>query len=265
MYVIATLFAVLAAFPFAFMVFASFKLQSEFLGNPFGLPAEPTLANYGGLLTIEFGRYFLNSFVVAVVTVGLTVVLGTLAAYPLARMKVPLNGVILVVFLAGMMVPIHVTLLPVYVLTQDLRIYDTLPALFGPLIAFSLPVTIYIMVGFFRQVPESIISAARIDGAGAWRVFRSILVPLSGPAIATVAIINFISVWNEFIFPLILLNSSENFTLPLGLTDFAQQYRIDIPGTMAALVASSIPTILFFLVAQEKVVTGLAAGSLNGE
>ena len=264
-YLIAILFAVLAAFPFAFMVLASLKTQGEFLDNPFWLPQSATLENFGGLMTPEFGRYFVNSIVITGVGVVGTVVLGTLAAYPLSRMNLKMNPVILIVFLAGMMVPIHVTLIPIYVLTQELGLFDNIAALFGPFIAFNLPITIYIMVGFFKQVPESILSAARIDGAGVWTVFRRILVPLSVPAISTVAIVNFIAIWNDFIFPLILLNDSSNYPLPLGLSDFASQYRIDVPGTMAALVVSSLPTILFFLVAQEKVVAGLGAGALQGE
>lgn len=264
-YLVAVLLAVLAAFPFAFMVLASFKTQGEFLDNPFWLPQEVTLQNFGGLMTPQFGRYFLNSIVITGVSVVGTVVLGALAAYPLARMSFKLNPLLLVLFLAGMMVPIHVTLIPLYVLTQNLGLFDNIVALFGPFIAFNLPITIYIMVNFFRQVPESILSAAHIDGAGVWTVFRQILIPLSMPAISTVAIVNFIAIWNDFIFPLILLNDVANYPLPLGLSDFASQYRIDVPGTMAALVVSSIPTILFFFVAQEKVVSGLGAGALHGE
>lgn len=264
-YLIAILFAVIAAFPFVFMVMAAFKTQGEFLDNPFWLPREATLQNFLGLITPQFGRYFLNSIIITGVSVIGTVAIGTLAAYPLSRMKLRLNPLILILFLAGMMVPIHVTLIPLYILTQDIGLFDNIAALFGPFIAFNLPITIYIMVGFFRQVPESILSAARIDGAGTWAVFRQILLPLSGPAISTVAIINFIAIWNDFIFPLILLNNPGNYPLPLGLSDFASQYRIDVPGTMAALVVSSLPTILFFLVAQEKVVAGLGAGALAGE
>lgn len=265
LYAIATLLAVLAAFPFVFMVLASLKTQNDFLSNPFFLPTHVTWANFQGLLTPQFGRYFLNSVVVAFVTVTATVVLGALAAYPLSRMQLKLNGPILLLFLGGLMVPIHVTLIPIYVMTQQMGLYDTLGALFGPYIAFSLPVTIYILVGFFRQVPDSILAAARVDGAGVWTVFRRILLPLSWPAISTVAIVNFIFVWNEFIFALILLNSPSNSTLPLGLDDFSALYRIEVPNVMAALVVASIPTILFFLVAQEKVVSGLAAGALQGE
>jgi raffinose/stachyose/melibiose transport system permease protein len=265
LYVLATLFAVLAAFPFVFMVLASLKSQGEFLSNPFFLPSHVTWANFEGLLTPKFGAYFLNSVIVAAVTVTLTVVLGALAAYPLARMNLKINGPILLLFLGGLMVPIHVTLIPIYVMTQQSGLYDSVVALFGPYVAFSLPVTIYILVGFFKQVPESIMQAARVDGAGVWTVFTKILLPLSWPAISTVAIVNFIFVWNEFIFALVLLNSPGHFTLPLGLDDFSSLYRIDVPSVMAALTIASIPTILFFLIAQEKVVSGLAAGALQGE
>lgn len=247
------------------MVSASFKTSGEFLSNPFWLPETATMENFGGLWTPEFGRYFMNSIVITGVSVVGTVTLGTLAAYPLSRMNLRMNPLILVLFLAGMMIPIHVTLIPIYVLTQELGLFDNIAALFGPFIAFNLPITVYIMVGFFKQVPESILSAARIDGAGVWTVFRRILVPLSVPAISTVAIVNFIAIWNDFIFPLVLLNDSGNYPLPLGLSDFASQYRIDVPGTMAALVVASLPTILFFLVAQEKVVAGLGAGAIHGE
>lgn len=104
-----------------------------------------------------------------------------------------------------------------------------------------------------------------MDGAGYWRVFTKIIVPLSMPALSTVAIINFIFAWNEFIFALVLLSSPENFPIPLGLTQFSAQYRVDIPGVMAALTAATLPSVLFFLAAQEKVVSGLAAGAVAGE
>lgn len=264
-YLLAIALAAFAAFPFVFMVLASFKTPGEFLANPFGFPDEPTLQNFFGLLTVQFGRYFLNSIVVTVVTVGATVVLGALAAYPLSRMNLPFQGPVTLLFLVGLMVPIHVTLIPTYVLTQQLGLYNTLPALFGPFIAFSLPITIYVLIGFFRQIPDAILDAATVDGAGHWKRFTTIIVPLSGPAISTVAIINFLFVWNEFVFALILIGTPENFPLPLGLQDFSAQFRIDVPGVMAALTAASLPTILFFLVAQESVVTGLAAGAVQGE
>jgi len=265
LYLLAAGFGVLTALPFTFMVLAAFKSRGEFLENPFGLPQEATLANLSGLLTPEFGRYFVNSIVVTLVTVVATVGFGAMAAYPLARMNFRLSNPVLLLFLVGLMVPIHVTLIPIYTLTQSLGIYDTLGALFGPFIAFSLPLTIYVLVQFFRQIPDSLLEAAEMDGAGPWRTFWSVLLPLSMPALSTVAIVTFIFVWNEFIFGLILLSSPSNFVLPLGLQQFSGQFSVDVPGVMAALTLASLPTIAFFLVAQERVVKGLAAGALAGQ
>lgn len=264
-YLVATLFGVLALFPLAFMLLGAFKTPGEFLANPFGLPQAPTWQNFLGLLTPQFGRFFVNSLAIAVVTVVGACVLGALAAYPLSRIRTRLNSPVMLLFLMGLMIPIHVTLMPVYVLTQDLGVYDTLTAVFGPFIAFSLPVTVYVLSGFFQQLPDSVIEAARLDGAGYWRVFTRVVVPLSMPAISTVAIINFIFAWNDFIFALVLLSSPESFPIPLGLNQFSAQYRIDIPGVMSALTAATVPSVLFFLAAQEKVVSGLAAGALAGE
>lgn len=264
-YLAACAAAVFSALPFTFMVLAALKTPGEFLQNPFLFPQEVTWQNFSGLLTAEFGRYFINSLVVAAVTVTATVALGALAAYPLARMRFRLSNPILALFLIGLMIPIHVTLIPVYTLTQNLGLYDSLAALFGPFIAFSLPITVYILVQFFRQVPDSLLAAAEIDGAGPVRQFWNVLLPLSVPALSTVSIINFIFVWNEFIFALILLSSPENLVLPLGLQAFSGNFRIDVPGLMAALTLASLPTILFFLAAQEKVVKGLSAGALAGQ
>lgn len=264
-YVIACLAAVISMTPFVFMVSASFKTSREFLDNPFGWPQEATMQNFFGLLTWEFLRYFVNSLVLTAVTVVVTVILGALAAYPLSRIPTKINQPITLLFLIGMMIPIHITLLPVYVFTQQMGIYDTLLALFGPYIAFSLPVTVYVLIGFFKQIPEALLDAARIDGAGHLRIFLQVVVPLAMPAISTVAIINYIFAWNEFIFALVLVSSDSNFPIPLGLNAFHGQYQVNVPGMMAALVVATLPSVLFFLAAQEKVVAGLAAGAIAGE
>jgi raffinose/stachyose/melibiose transport system permease protein len=256
---------ILLAFPFVFMVSASFKSAGEFLDNPFLLPRNATMANYQGLIDSQFRVYFLNSVIIAVVCVAATVFAAAMAAYPLSLIPFRYSSVILLLFLFGLMVPIHVTLIPLYALTQQLGLYDSLAGLFGPFIAFSLPIAIYVLVGFFKQVPGSIIDAARVDGAGHGTIFFRIVLPMAAPALWTVAIITFLFVWNDFIFPLILLSSPEGFPIPLGLRDFAAQFRINVPGVMAALTVASLPVILFFLVAQEKVVTGLAAGAVQGE
>jgi len=262
---IAVVAAVLSVFPFGFMVLGSLKTSGEFLANPFGIPQQWTLQNFIALADSDFLRYFLNSVIVTIVSVAGTVVLAILAAYPLSRFRSRLNTPMTLLFLAGIMVPVHVTLIPSYVLAQDLRIYDTLLAVVGPFIAFNLPIAVFVLIGFFEQIPESLFDAARLDGAGDWQMLRNVVMPMAGPAISTVAVITFIFVWNEFVFSLVLLSSPENYLLPLGLNDFFAQFRVNIPGLMAALTAATVPSIVFYLVAQERVVSGLAAGALRGE
>ncbi|MCB2177106.1 MAG: carbohydrate ABC transporter permease [Actinomycetales bacterium] len=262
---IATVAAILSVFPVVFMLSGALKTRGGFLENPFGIPTEITLANFTGLIHSEFGKYFLNSIVIAVVTVTGTVTLAVLAAYPLSRFRTRLNTPMMLVFLAGIMIPVHVTLIPIYVLTQQMRMYDSIAGLFGPYIAFNLPIAVFVLASFFRQIPESLFDAAKIDGAGHWRIVRSIVVPMSGPAISTVAVITYIFAWNEFVFALVLLSSSTNYPLPLGLNAFYGEFSVDIPGMMAALTVATLPSFLFFLAAQERVVSGLAAGALRGE
>lgn len=263
--VVASIAAVLSLFPFVFMALGSLKTRGDFLEHPFGIPRELTFDNFTNLFSADFGQYFLNSIVIAAVTVTGTVVLAIMAAYPLSRFRTRLNTPMMLLFLAGIMVPVHVTLIPIYVLTQQMTMYDSIAALFGPFIAFNLPMAVFVLASFFRQIPEALFDAAKIDGAGHWRILRSVVVPVAGPAISTVAIITFIFVWNEFVFALVLLSSQSNYPLPLGLNAFYGQFSVDIPGMMAALTLATIPSILFYLLAQERVVSGLAAGALRGE
>jgi raffinose/stachyose/melibiose transport system permease protein len=263
--VLATIAAVVSLSPFVFMVLGSVKTRGDFLRHPFGLPREFTFDNFTGLFSSNFGRYFVNSIVITAVTVTGTVVLAILAAYPLSRFRTRLNTPMMLLFLAGIMVPVHVTLIPIYVLTQQIRMYDSIGALFGPYIAFNLPIAIFVLASFFRQIPEALFDAAKMDGSGHWQILRHVVVPVSWPAISTVAIITFIFVWNEFAFALVLLSSEHNYPLPLGLNAFYGQFSVNIPGMMAALTLATLPSILFYLVAQERVVAGLAAGALRGE
>lgn len=263
--VVATVAAVFSLFPFGFMLLGSIRSRGDFLAQPFGIPEELTFENYTFLFSSEFGKYFLNSLTIAAVTVTGTVVLAILAAYPLSRFRTRLNTPMMLLFLAGIMVPVHVTLIPIYVLTQRMHMYDSIGALFGPFIAFNLPIAVFVLASFFRQIPDALFEAARIDGAGHWRILRNVVVPLAGPAISTVAIITFIFVWNEFAFALVLLSSTENYPLPLGLNAFYGLFSVNVPGMMAALTLATIPSFLFYLLAQERVVSGLAAGALRGE
>ncbi|WP_252312227.1 carbohydrate ABC transporter permease [Sinobaca sp. H24] len=208
--------------------------------------------------------YFVNSLMITVSAVILVVFVASLASYPLSRMRFKLNRPLFLLFVAGMMLPIHATLIPIFVLTQNMGLYDTLFALLGPYIAFSLPISIFILTQFMQEIPKELEEAAQMDGANHWSLFWKIMFPNLAPAIATIVIYNFVFLWTEFIFALILISSPGNMTLPLGLQNFYGEFSVNVPGLMAALTLASIPVIVVFLLAQEKVVKGLTGGAVKG-
>ena len=263
-YAAAILVLLVTGLPYLFMFGTAFKQPTEFITNLWGAPHAPGLSNFVDAIGAGFGRYFVNSVVVSVVSVSMTILLASLASYPLARMNFRLNRPVFLLFLAGSMIPVHVTLIPLYVLSKGLGIYDTLWALLGPYIAFQLPISVFILTEFFRGVPREVEEAARIDGAGTFGIWWRIIMPLATPAISTVAIYAFIFVWNEFIFALVLLSSPANMTIPLGLMQFFGEYRVNVPGLMAVLTLASLPVILLYLAAQNRVVAGLTAGAVKG-
>ena len=222
------------------------------------------LENFAYVLNSVFANYFINSLIISISSVVLVVLFASLASYPLARMKFRLSKPVFMLFLVGMMIPVHSTLIPIYVLTQKLGLYNTLWGLLGPYIAFSIPISIIIFVQFLKEIPNELIESARIDGCGHFGVFWRIMFPLLTPAISTVFIYNFIHTWNEFIFALVLIQSEKFMTLPLGLRAFYGEFSVNIPGMMAALALGSLPLLLVYFIAQEKVVKGLSAGSVKG-
>lgn len=261
LYVLAVLAAVLAAYPFVFMLQTALKTSGEFLQSPLALPVPPHLDSLWTVFGSDFFRYFLNSVIASLVSVGLATVLGAMAAYPLALMNFRLNRWLYLLFIAGLMIPVHAIIIPVFVLNLQLGLYDSLYALIGPYIGFSLPITILILTEFFREVPREILDAASVDGAGHARRFWTIMVPLAKPALSTVAIYNLIFIWNEFIFALTLMSTNERATLPVGLRELFGQYSVNVPAVMMALTLASLPVLVFYLLAQERVIQGLTAGA----
>ncbi|MFD2705864.1 carbohydrate ABC transporter permease [Salibacterium lacus] len=264
LYVVAILILLFTGLPFFIMLNTSFKEQGEFSAAPWALPQNFSLDNYTALFETNFFQYFGNSLFVSVISVVLVIIFSAMASYPLSRMKFKLNRPLLLLFMVGMMIPIHTTLIPIFLLTQNLGLYDTLWGLIGPYIAFALPISVVIYTQFMSDLPKELEESAKIDGCGHFQLFWRILFPLLVPATSTVAIYNFIHIWNEFIFALVLTNSDEAATLPIGLREFYGEFSVNIPGLMAALSMASIPLLLVYFVAQEKIIKGLAAGSVKG-
>ncbi|WP_018922990.1 carbohydrate ABC transporter permease [Salsuginibacillus kocurii] len=264
LYLLAIALLLFTGLPFFAMVNTSFKEQLEFMQSPWSLPESFNLEQYMLLFETDFFTYFGNSLIVVVISVILTIILSAMASYPLARLKFRLSTPIFVLFLVGMMIPIHTTLVPIFQLTQSMGLYDSLWALIGPYVAFALPVSIVIFTQFLKELPVELEESAKIDGCGHFTLFWKILFPLLKPAVATITIYNFIIMWNEFIFALVLTNSPSNATLPLGLREFHGDFSVNVPGMMAALTLASLPLLLIYFIAQERIVKGIAAGSVKG-
>jgi raffinose/stachyose/melibiose transport system permease protein len=251
--------------PLAFVLFTSLKSQQDTFDSPvWALPTHIDWSHYASVLQSGFFTYLRNSLFVVGLSVLLIVVVSAMAAYALARLKFRFNKPLFALIVAGMIVPLHITLVPIYLMTKAIGLYDTPFALIGPYVATSLPVSIFILAEFMRQIPRELEEAAELDGCGPFTIFRKIFLPLSGPGVATVAIYNAIGLWNEFIFAYVLTSSPGNRTLPLALWDFQGEYSSNIPAMLAVVTLTSLPLIVAYAFGQERIVKGMMAGSLKG-
>jgi len=265
LYALAALLVVFTTYPFIYMISTSFKSMEDFFMNPFSiLPDTLSFSQYLSVLEMGLTNYYLNSIIVTFVAVAIVVFIAALASYPLSRMKFRLRTLLFLLFISGMMIPVHATLIPIFVMSNNVGIYDTLFALLGPYIAFALPISIFIFIQFMKAIPIELEEAAKMDGANHWDIFLKVIFPNIVPAISTIVIYNFVHIWNEFIFALVLIQSPNKMTLPVGLQKFYGEFSVNVPGLMAALTLASLPLILIFVLAQERVVKGLAGGAVKG-
>ena len=251
--------------PFIFVVMTSLKSQQEtFTGSVWALPERLNFENYLAVLQGGFWVYLRNSVFVLVLSIGLILVISSMAAYAFARLKFRLNKPLFGLIVAGMIVPIHITLIPIYLLIRNVGLYDTQFALIGPYVATALPISIFILTEFMRQIPKELEEAAKLDGCGPFGIFWKVFLPLSGPGLSTVAIYNGISLWNEFIFAYLLTSNPANRTLPLAIWDFQGQYTSNIPAILSVVTLTSLPLIVAYAFGQERIVKGMMAGALKG-
>ncbi len=251
--------------PFLFMILSAFKQQFEILTNGvFALPQSLYLDNFVAVLQGNFFNYFFNSVIVLAISLTVLLFISAFASYPLSRFKFKLNKPIFGLIVAAMSVPIHVTLIPVFMMSQKLNLYDSIWALIGPYIAFNVPISVFILTTFMADIPKELEEAAQIDGCGRYRTFFSIMLPLVKPGLATLAIYNSVNMWNEFSFALVLTQSQSSRTLPLATWEFQGQYALNTPMIMAVLSLSVLPMIIAFIVGQDKLIKGMMAGAVKG-
>jgi multiple sugar transport system permease protein len=258
--------ALLVAFPFLWMLRSAFMQTKHIMRfPPYLIPPEFTFDNFVRLLTrLPFLHYLLNSLTVAlIVTVG-QVVISAMSAYAFARLRFPGRDKLFLVYLATMIIPIQVTLIPQYVLVSRLGWIDTHAALTVPLLSSAF--LTFLLRQYFLSIPQEFEDAARIDGAGYARIFTTIIVPLSGPALATSALLAFIGNWTNYLWPLIVTRSREMRTVPLGLASLQSEMsgRTDYGQIMAGAVLSILPMFILFLLLQRFIVRSVASSGLKG-
>lgn len=264
-YCLALVWLAVTTLPFLFVIVTSLKSQEEsFSSSVWALPQHVDFSQYESVLHGPFFTYLRNSIFVVGFSVLAIVVLSSMAAYAFARLDFPFGKTLFGLVVAAMIVPIHATLVPIYLLIRNLGLYDSVFALVGPYVAFSLPISIFILTEFMRQIPRELEEAACLDGCGPLKIFWRIYFPLSTPGLATVAIYNAVALWNEFIFAYVLTSTPAHRTLPLAIWDFQGQYSSNVPAMLAVVTLTSLPLIAVYAFGQERVIKGMMAGSLKG-
>jgi ABC-type glycerol-3-phosphate transport system permease component len=257
-------FTVLCLFPVYYLFATAFKSEGEYLRNLFGLPLKPVVANF---LTVFRGRrfllWFLNSIILTSGSVAASLVIALFAAFAFAKMRFRGRDAILSVILTLMIVPPVVMVIPLFKIMIALRLLNTYPSVMLIYAGLTLPFSIYMLASFFRTIPGAIIDSARMDGCRDIRVLRSIVVPLSGPAVVTIILVNALWVWNELLIAVIFLQRDELKTLMVGLTIFKSRYNLDIPVTMAGLALATVPMLALYFAGQKYFVKGLVTGAVK--
>jgi len=263
-YAVLTLMAVVALAPFFWTLSTSLKnIDEVFVYPPQLLPSSPKWSNYTSLWrSFPMDRWMFNSAYIVVLTVLGKLILSSTAAYAFARLRFPGRDWIFYMFLTALMIPWEVTLIPGFVLMRQLHWIDTHLALIIPSIGDVFG--IFLLRQFFKSIPGELEDAARIDGAGYFMVFRRIILPLSTPALAVVAVLGFMGVWNSFLWPLIMIDTPSKFTLPVGLQLLNSQHSTDWTVLMAGDVIALVPVVIVYLAAQKYFVEGITLTGLKG-
>lgn len=264
-YLILALLVVIYIAPLVWLVFSSLKTNPEIQINPFGLPEVAQFINYSFAWTVgKLGSATLNSVIVCGITLVLSIIMGAMAAFAIGRMTWKLSSLAMTYFLIGMMIPIHAVLIPLFVTFAKINLTDSLISLIIPYIAFSLPLTIFILTNFFKSLPKDMFEAACIDGCSIYRLFFSIALPLAKTGILVTALMTFISNWNELLVAMVFISDVRKKTLPVTLLSFVGPYATNYTQMFAAIVIAIVPSIVVYCLFSNQIVEGLTAGAVKG-
>jgi len=266
MTIIIALVAVLWISPLVLLVITALRPLSDFVANgPLTWPEEWTLQNFADAWGVgNFATTYRNSAFLLILKVPLGVLISAMLAFALAKLRLRFGAVIMFAVFLGLTIPIYITIVPVFILLRNIGAVDSVPGLVGPYLAFGIPFEVLVLQSFFRQLPDELIEAAKMDGAGPWRIFFTLILPLSTPALVTVLILDAVATWNEFLFALILLSSDAHKTIPVGLLNFQGQFANNNTGLAAGILIAVVPILIAYIFLQRWIVGGLTAGATKG-
>lgn len=250
--------------PIVIMFFSAFKTNAQIFQSPFSIP---DFTNVKSLLRVwnetDFLLYMSNSLIVTASSIALILILGTMAAYAIARYEFRGSGFILLFFLAGLTLPLKLAIIPLFIQMRDFGLIDSRLSLIFIYVATGLPTTVFILTGFIRSLPNELEDAARMDGANEARIMWSIMLPLVRPAMVIAAIQNVVPIWNDFFFPLIFIQNNNLKTLPQGLTAFMGEFGTDWGVLFSGLTLSALPIIILYIALSRQFINGMTAGAIK--
>jgi len=250
--------------PIIIMFFSAFKTNAQIFQSPFSIP---DFTNVKSILRVwnetDFLLYMGNSLIVTASSIALILILGTMAAYAIARYEFRGSGFILLFFLAGLTLPLKLAIIPLFIQMRDFGLIDSRLSLIFIYVATGLPTTVFILTGFIRSLPNELEDAARMDGANEARIMWSIMLPLVRPAMVIAAIQNVVPIWNDFFFPLIFIQNNNLKTLPQGLTTFMGEFATDWGVLFSGLTLSALPIIILYIALSRQFINGMTAGAIK--
>ena len=258
-------FAFYAIFPMLWLAMTSFKTNAELMANPFTLPEVWQVQNYINAIELSgIGRMMINSVVISFAAMLCNILVAAMIAYCISRFEFKFKEGIFAMFSAGILVPLNALMVPYFIIINKLGLYDKMLGLVLVYTAIGIPISTFIVRGFMNSLPREIEEAAYIDGCGFFGRFFRIILPLSRTGLVTAATLHFITCWNEFVYANLIISSSSNKTIQLGIRYFTNQFTTDYVSMYAAIVLSIVPCIIAYVCFQEQIVSGLTSGAVKG-
>lgn len=264
-YIFLSLLAVIYLLPLLWVIYVSLKDDKTLFVSPWALPEHPMIENYTFAWTAgRLGTATLNSILVCGVTLILCLLVGSMAAFAIGRMRWKLSGAMMTYFLTGMMIPVHCILIPVFTRFSKMHLTNNPVGLILPYLTLSLPITIFIMTGFFESLPNELFESACIDGCSIYRSFTHIALPLARTGLFVTGLMTFVANWNELLLAMVFISDDSKKTLPVSLSKFVGPYNTNYSQMFAAIVIAIIPTIVVYCMFSNQIVDGLTAGAVKG-